>query len=152
MRNVKYVVAEDYWIKIRDNLFLKIPQGYAYNGCTGVIDACRAASAIHDFTYQNPELTVSDDYGHIHKIKLTRNTKDKIYRDLTSAKTRWIRYFGLVLLGGWFEYKSKPLYFDVSNFEDIPIERCNHKKIECYRRPDSKTNMVWREQFSWYVI
>jgi len=149
--NMKYVCAEDYWIKIKDNMFLKICKGFLWDGDSVIPDFCKAASMCHDLLYSKAKIIVSDAYGHTHAINITRKTADRVYKNLTSFGFRYTRYLGLRLFGWRFWHKKYPLYLQY--FTNLgAIKHCKHKRIECYRRPDSKTDLVWSEQFSYYVI
>jgi len=122
-RNYKYITKEDYYIKINDYELLYIPRFFLYDGDTGVFDTCRLASCVHDYLYGLQRGFFIYDVNR--KIFLTRHfsreESDLIYRRLTNAIFKNIRYFGIRLFGG---------FFWNNNFNEI----CDYAKVDRYKQ------------------
>jgi len=147
--NAKYVVVEDYWIKIRENLYMLVERAFVYDGASGVYDVCMVASASHDRLYKRQEVTVTDGKGHFHTIKLSRKLSDKIYRNLLPKSLiliRKVRYIGLRLFGG-FSYNKKDALF-LNRLPNIPHRKCYHQ-VECYILYDGR---LYKRRFEYIKL
>jgi len=156
MGNIKYVLPKDIWIEIGEQEFLKIDNGFCWDGCTFVIDLCSAASCVHDWLHSAKKegtYTVMK-YGICSQVNVTRLQADRLYKKFLNKHYPLLsrtRFIGLRLIGWIFWKKNQPYFLDVNQMLDLKLKTCEHG-IQVLIKPDSKVDGYWFESFTYYKI
>lgn len=137
MSKFKYISYRECWIKIKDNLYIRIPEKLLTDGDSGpfIVDQCIVTSTTHDIIYSKDPITVCDDSLHKHTIDISRKTADKIYRHLNNFIDTGIRFYGLRLFG-WMYWRKGYLAYVNTEIES-KLRKCSHNP-QCFIEENGK--------------